>query len=216
MPSVNMEQPSHPASGHPLTPSSKKNRYVISWLRPSKSSGNVTWPSGPSNRYSLSTRALASADARRPMPTSLRRRPAPRRPTRRAPWSTRPAERSSASPWPIGVPPRAHTHTLVAFALRARRPLQHALLAGAGLVVAATVRRTPEPTGGVILLVLLSWVVYLTPTFVALIRRSPRLAAVFAINLLLGWTAIGWIVALVLALQPSGTRPPRPDSVATT
>lgn len=35
--------------------------------------------------------------------------------------------------------------------------------------------------------------------------RSPRAGAIFALNLLLGWTIIGWIGALVWALAESGT-----------
>jgi hypothetical protein len=42
---------------------------------------------------------------------------------------------------------------------------------------------------------------YLLPTIIAGIRHSPDLAAVAVINILLGWTAAGWIVALILAVH---------------
>lgn len=41
--------------------------------------------------------------------------------------------------------------------------------------------------------------VYLFPTVVASRRESKRAGGVFALNLLLGWTFIGWVVALVWA-----------------
>ena len=42
-------------------------------------------------------------------------------------------------------------------------------------------------------------VLYFLPTLIALLRGSRRVPTFF-INLLLGWTVIGWIVALVMAL----------------
>jgi hypothetical protein len=41
---------------------------------------------------------------------------------------------------------------------------------------------------------------YWLPTVVAIIRRTPSALGVAAINFFLGWTVIGWIVALILAL----------------
>jgi len=49
---------------------------------------------------------------------------------------------------------------------------------------------------------LAGFVGYWTPVLVALIRHVPNKAQVFVIDLLLGWTVIGWIVALVMALKP--------------
>jgi hypothetical protein len=46
---------------------------------------------------------------------------------------------------------------------------------------------------------LLIGLVYLLPTLVSSNRRR---AAVFIMNLLLGWTGIGWVVALVMAAWP--------------
>ncbi len=41
---------------------------------------------------------------------------------------------------------------------------------------------------------------YFIPTAIA-IFRSHRIGAVFVLNLLTGWTIIGWIVALIWALE---------------
>lgn len=48
------------------------------------------------------------------------------------------------------------------------------------------------------LLLLLGTAGYFIPTFVAFDRHRRR-AMVLAVNLLLGWTLIGWVVALDLA-----------------
>jgi len=43
---------------------------------------------------------------------------------------------------------------------------------------------------------------WLLPTIVALSRHTRRLTLVIVINLLLAWTIIGWVAALVLAFGP--------------
>lgn len=53
-------------------------------------------------------------------------------------------------------------------------------------------------------LILLSLFLYLIPTVVAFHRQHHNRQAIGALNLLLGWTVIGWIAALIWAL----TRPP--------
>jgi hypothetical protein len=40
---------------------------------------------------------------------------------------------------------------------------------------------------------------YFLPTFVAMFRRMPNVGGILVINLLLGWTGVGWTVALVMA-----------------
>jgi Superinfection immunity protein len=48
---------------------------------------------------------------------------------------------------------------------------------------------------------------YLLPVLIGWARHVPGLAAVVIINITLGWTFIGWVVALALALknpQPTG------------
>lgn len=41
---------------------------------------------------------------------------------------------------------------------------------------------------------------YLLPTLVAMQRGHAQSAAIFALNLLLGWTVLGWVAALVWSL----------------
>jgi hypothetical protein len=47
---------------------------------------------------------------------------------------------------------------------------------------------------------------YLLPTLIGRMRRVPDLGSVAVINMLLGWTLIGWVVALAMALR-SATSP---------
>ncbi|MBV9651785.1 MAG: superinfection immunity protein [Pseudonocardiales bacterium] len=50
---------------------------------------------------------------------------------------------------------------------------------------------------------------YFVPVVVGAIRKAPNVGSVFVINLFLGWTFIGWIVALVMAVRtaPAGSAP---------
>jgi hypothetical protein len=43
---------------------------------------------------------------------------------------------------------------------------------------------------------------YLLPLIVAVMRKSHLIGPVAAVNILLGWSLIGWVGALVLALMP--------------
>jgi hypothetical protein len=56
-------------------------------------------------------------------------------------------------------------------------------------------------TVGVLLIVGL----YFVPTFVALARQVPHQGSVVVINLFLGWTLIGWVVALAMACRSRAT-----------
>ena len=47
---------------------------------------------------------------------------------------------------------------------------------------------------------------YFLPTLSAWSRKN-HTAAIFALNLFLGWTGIGWVVALVMALWSNNARP---------
>lgn len=42
-------------------------------------------------------------------------------------------------------------------------------------------------------------VIYFMPTIIAIISRKSRMVTVLMINAFLGWTVIGWIIALILA-----------------
>lgn len=43
-------------------------------------------------------------------------------------------------------------------------------------------------------------IVYFMPTLIAIISGNRNALAIFALNFLLGWTFLGWIVALVWSL----------------
>lgn len=49
--------------------------------------------------------------------------------------------------------------------------------------------------------------VYLLPTWVVCYRRHPSQLAIFALNLLAGWTVVGWLIAIIWSL--SGASSPR-------
>jgi len=45
------------------------------------------------------------------------------------------------------------------------------------------------------------FVLYFLPSIIAIARSKRDTTAIFVLNLLLGWTAIGWVIALVWALK---------------
>lgn len=51
------------------------------------------------------------------------------------------------------------------------------------------------------LVIVVSLAVYLLPVVIGRIRHVPDLGAVAVINILLGWTVIGWVAALALAFR---------------
>ncbi|MEU3317111.1 superinfection immunity protein [Streptomyces sp. NPDC006662] len=44
-------------------------------------------------------------------------------------------------------------------------------------------------------------VLYLVPTVVAMVRAVPNRGSVMVVNIFLGWTLIGWVVALAMAAR---------------
>lgn len=44
---------------------------------------------------------------------------------------------------------------------------------------------------------------YMTPTIVAFVRKVPNVGSILVINLLLGWSFVGWVVALAMAARSS-------------
>lgn len=42
---------------------------------------------------------------------------------------------------------------------------------------------------------------YFLPTIVAWMRQQPNATAIFFLNLFLGWSLVGWVIALVWALK---------------
>jgi hypothetical protein len=47
---------------------------------------------------------------------------------------------------------------------------------------------------------LFMFALYWLPTLIAIVRRTPSALGVAALNFFLGWTGIGWILALIWAL----------------
>lgn len=56
--------------------------------------------------------------------------------------------------------------------------------------------------------VVISLAIYLVPSFVAYGRGQNNAGAILALNLLLGWTLIGWVAALVWSLTSQGVSAP--------
>lgn len=48
---------------------------------------------------------------------------------------------------------------------------------------------------------------YLLPTTIAIIRRRTNTMAIFVLNLFLGWTLVGWVVALVWSVATDIPKP---------
>ena len=61
----------------------------------------------------------------------------------------------------------------------------------------------------VLLFLLIVAAFYFIPTIVAFVKKTPNKISVLVINLFLGWSFIGWVVALAMALRDS----PAPQQV---
>jgi hypothetical protein len=61
----------------------------------------------------------------------------------------------------------------------------------------------------ILFLVLVGFVAYWVPTIVALVRKDnlPSLGSIVVINFFLGWTLVGWVVALAMACRSAPTQP---------
>jgi Superinfection immunity protein len=53
------------------------------------------------------------------------------------------------------------------------------------------------------------FVLYFLPSIIALARSKRNLLAIFLLNFFLGWTAVGWVVALVWAVTADAPLPVR-------
>jgi hypothetical protein len=74
-------------------------------------------------------------------------------------------------------------------------------------------QETDAATGVVLLLILAA--LYFLPLIVAIARHVPNVGSVAVIDIFLGWTVIGWVVALAMAVRsvpPTAPqfRPPPP------
>lgn len=52
---------------------------------------------------------------------------------------------------------------------------------------------------GIIILLFIMLVIYFIPTFVASDRKTLNKEQVMVVNLFLGWTLLGWVIALAMA-----------------
>lgn len=55
--------------------------------------------------------------------------------------------------------------------------------------------------GGALLLLIVIAALYFLPTIVAWRRKVPNVGSVAVINIFLGWTFVGWVVALAMAAR---------------
>jgi hypothetical protein len=55
----------------------------------------------------------------------------------------------------------------------------------------------------------IGFVVYFLPSIVALARQKRDLVSILLLNFFLGWTAIGWVVALIWAVKVDTPAPVR-------
>jgi T4 superinfection immunity protein len=65
---------------------------------------------------------------------------------------------------------------------------------------------SPDSSGTLLVVLAL----YFIPLVVAMVRKVPNAGSVAVINIFLGWTLIGWVVALAMAARtvPPAPRPP--------
>jgi len=63
-------------------------------------------------------------------------------------------------------------------------------------------------------LFLLFWAAYFVPAIVAYRRGHAQLPLIIAVNLLFGWTVLGWIACLVWSL--TGPEAPKPATIQQT
>ena len=63
-----------------------------------------------------------------------------------------------------------------------------------------------------IALVLIVLALYWLPSIVGFRRRSPDLVRVVVTNALLGWTVVGWLVAMVLAARTQAAALSKPPA----
>jgi hypothetical protein len=58
-------------------------------------------------------------------------------------------------------------------------------------------------------LVLFGMIIYLSPIVIAALRRKQNLAPLLLVNILLGWTVIGWIICVIWAFSEDNALVPR-------
>ena len=72
------------------------------------------------------------------------------------------------------------------------------------IAAAATATSPAQAVLSLVVLVLLIGL-YFLPTVLAFIRRVPNVIQVALVNFFFGWSVIGWIIALIMAVRPAAT-----------
>ena len=70
----------------------------------------------------------------------------------------------------------------------------------------------PWEIGLVFVVLFIGLPIYVLPTIIAAVRKTKNLVAIILLNLLAGWTFIGWVASLVWAIVDTK----RPEPPATT
>lgn len=89
------------------------------------------------------------------------------------------------------------------------RPVRITAVVGAvivGLIAVVKVLPALVAAMGVGLFLAILFVPFWLPTIVAFYRKHPSRGGILALNLLLGWTFVGWVVALAWALSDNSAR----------
>lgn len=58
-----------------------------------------------------------------------------------------------------------------------------------------------DPTGGGVALLLIIVAIYFLPTIIAFARRHHQRVPILVVDIFLGWTFIGWLIALVWSVS---------------
>ena len=58
-----------------------------------------------------------------------------------------------------------------------------------------------ELTSFELMIVILMFAAYFLPTFIAFLRQHRNKIAIFLLNLILGWTALGWVGSLIWSVM---------------
>lgn len=64
-------------------------------------------------------------------------------------------------------------------------------------------------TIGIVVIVATGVLIYFVPSVVALVRDHPKYTPIVVVNFLLGWTLLGWVAALAMALTHIQSVPER-------
>ena len=65
-----------------------------------------------------------------------------------------------------------------------------------------------QVTAASLIVLVVVLLLHFLPTVIAFLRHHHNLIAIFALNLLLGWTGLGWIIAFIWSL----TATPKPSA----